>query len=330
MGFKKTFLVSDQSVNSYGFATRTAGIRLDNAKKNCPCFYEHDTDDIPLGHWENFKVDGVKLYADLVIEGANEIEKTYIRKIQNGDIKGASIGADPITWNNDPQKLQQGQTMPWLEESDLFEISLTALPGNSNALALKKDGSIVRLNSSNTKLFIPQIKNEPDMKQIALKLGLHENATENEILNALVAVQLKAAHAEAMQKVIEDNVASQLEGEHKTFFVQLSKTNLAEAMTFLTLHKKVATEIEDTVETTAPAGSAQTAKVIKNIPVSALLKKGANLKEVDEDAEGKNTFDYLQRHNTVELNRIRKEEPEKYAQLTKAYGEGVRYKGKGK
>ena len=65
MAFRKTFLVSDESVNTYGFATRTAGIRLENAKKNCPAFYEHDTDDVPLGHWENFKVELNKLYADL-------------------------------------------------------------------------------------------------------------------------------------------------------------------------------------------------------------------------------------------------------------------------
>lgn len=325
MAFKKTFLVSDESVNTYGFAVRTVGIRLENAKKNCPAFYEHDTDDIPLGHWENFKKEGVKLYADLVIEGANEAEKTYIRKIQNGDIKGASIGADPITWNSDPLQLQQGQTMPWLEESDLFEISITALPGNQNALALKKDGCVVKLNSTNTTLFFSTKKTEPDMKQVALKLGLHENATENEIVNAIKDVQLKAAHAEAMQKVIDEQVATQLEGEHKDFFISLSKTNMGEAMKFLMLNKK----IEETTAGMEGASSAPGApKVIKDVRVSKLLKPGASMENNEKDKEGKNTFDYLQKHNVVELRRIKKEDPERYAQLAADYGAGIRYKGK--
>lgn len=41
----------------------------------------------------------------------------------------------------------------------------------------------------------------------------------------------------------------------------------------------------------------------------------------------KETYDYLQKHNAVELSRIRTEEPEKYAALAKEYAQGVRYHG---
>ena len=38
MAFKRLFVLSSEAVNSYGFVVKTAGIRLDNARNNCPAF----------------------------------------------------------------------------------------------------------------------------------------------------------------------------------------------------------------------------------------------------------------------------------------------------
>ena len=40
------------------------------------------------------------------------------------------------------------------------------------------------------------------------------------------------------------------------------------------------------------------------------------------------SFDYLQKHDTVKLAKIRDEQPEQYAALAKAYGQGVRHTSK--
>lgn len=325
MAFKKTFTASTEEVNSFGFWVLTAGIELAAAQLNCPAFYDHKTWEPPIGHWENLRVENAELKADLIIEGADDREKMYIRKIENGDIKGASIGADPLIWNESMENLKKGQTRPCLEKCELFEISLTPLPSNKSALALKKNGSLIVLNSD-TENNIPNFKNEPNMKQIALKLGLSENATEQEILSAIIALSAKAASVDAMQKVIEDNVASALEGENKTFFVNLSKTNLTEAMNFLNLHKAPAAD-ENKEETTA--APATTGKIVKDVKVSTLLNKGnRNVTPVSD--ENKECFDYLRKYNPAELSRIRTSEPEKYTQLAREYGEGVRYTGKSK
>lgn len=327
MPFKKTFVVSDETVNSYGFWVRTEGIQLEAAKKNCPAYFNHQTWGIPLGHWENIRLDNGKLLADVVIEGGNDAEKDYIRKIENGDIKGASVGLDILNWNSEPQFLKQGQTAPALWESELFEISLAPLPGNKNALALKSKEGLVTLSDNNKSSLIPDLKQEPDMKQIALKLGLAENATEHEITEAIKVLLSKSANAEAMQKVIEENVANQLEGQHKEFFISLSKTNFAEAMKFLTLNKKA--DGDEGAEAVAQAG-ADTSKgantVKKEVKIVNLIQKGKQAAAATE--EGKDTYDYLQKKNPVELARIHKEEPEKYAQLAADYGKGVRYTGK--
>ena len=322
MAFKKTFVVSDESVNSYGFRIITAGIRLENAKKNCPCFYDHKTWDIPLGHWENFRIENNRLLADLVINGDNEREKNYIKKIENKDIQGCSVGADPLKWNEDPLQMMQGQTRPTCEECELIEISITPLPGNNGALALKHEGSLITLNSTNENIIIPNLKPVENMKRIALTLGLAEAATEDQIIDAIRLHQAKAGNADAMAAVIEDQLTEGLDTEQKAFFVKLSKTDVPAAMDYLKLNRPSVIADEDETTTT----TAKKPAIVKDMKVSDIIKQGRKGGEGSED--GKDSFDYLQKKNPIELKRIHSEEPEKYQELAKAYGEGVRYTGK--
>lgn len=314
MAFKKTFVLSDETVNSYGFVVKTAGIRLDNARNNCPAFYDHKTWELPLGHWENLRVENNRLLGDLVIEGANELEKSYITKINNGDIKGASIGADPLVWNNDANQLKQGQMRPTLDQCELFEASITPLPGNTNSLCLKREDGVVTLSAANVNLHIPLLNNNADMKAIALKLGLSETATENEILIAIGAIQLARKNAEDFTTNILTEAEKDLTDDQKGIFVELSKTNPTQALKFVQLSKP-----------TAPGATATTTTTVKkDVSVSQMIHMAKTVGEASKNNE--DSFDYLQKHNRVELARIQKEEPAKYAELTKGYANGVRYK----
>jgi len=318
MAFKKTFVLSDEGVNSYGFVVKTSGIRLDNARNNCPAFYDHKTWEIPLGHWENLRVENSRLMGDLIIEGANDLEKSYITKIQNGDIKGASIGADPLIWNNDAFQLKQGQTRPTLDECELFEVSITPLPGNTNSLCLKRKDGVVTLNADNVNLHIPLLNKNADMKAIALKLGLAETATENEILTAIGAVQLARKNAEDFTANILTEAQKDLSEDLKGIFVELSKTSPTQALKLVQLNKVVTT-----TNVTNPPVAGNTKKEVKVTDLIQVGRQHANGTAVEKNED---SFDYLQRHNKIELARIQKEEPEKYAALTKDYANGVRYK----
>lgn len=324
MAFKKTFVVSDESVNTYGFWTKTEGIRISSAQQNCPAYFNHQSWDIPLGHWENIRAVNGELLADIAIEGANNMEKEYIRKIENGDIKGASVGLDPISWNSDPATLKLGQTVPALWESELFEISLAPVPGNKNALALKSKDGLITLSEATKATLLPALNNKPDMKQIAQLVGLSENASESEIQNAIRLMQAENKNVGSMRKHIEQQAEEHLDSEEKkNLFVELSKTNFDQALIFLKLNKKPA-ETKTEEGTPAKAGAA---KVVKDVKVSDLVQKAkAQLGKAGAAGDGKDSFDYLQKHNAVELARIRKEEPERYAELATEYKNGVRYK----
>jgi hypothetical protein len=335
MAFRKRFQVSDESVNCYGFWIRTEGINLDQAKRNCPAYFNHETYRIPLGHWENLSIEGGSLFADLVIEGATEEEKTYIRKIENGDIKACSGGFDPKKWETEGMFLKEGYA-PCLFDSDLFEISIAPLPGNKNALALRGKEGLVTLSDANKGAFIPALNNAPDMKQIALKLGLSENATEQEILTAVVGLQAIKANAEAMQQHIASKAAVELDSdEKKNLFNDLLKTNLSQALSFLSLN---ATKNEGVLNEGGEAPAAGAAPAAATVPaagaagnkatlVTSLIRKPGTSTGSEEAKDGKDSFDYMQKHNRAELSRIRKDEPERYAQLAQGYKDGVRFKG---
>ncbi|PZP42587.1 MAG: hypothetical protein DI598_16775 [Pseudopedobacter saltans] len=313
MAFKKTFVISDETVNSHGFVTKTSGIDLSIAKVNCPAFYDHRTWETPIGHWENFRVENNRLLGDVVIEGADDREKEYVRKIENGDIKGASFGADPYQWNDDPLQLTAGQTSPTLEKCQIFEVSITPLPANTACIALKKDGNVITLNANAQNNIVPSLKKEIDMKSIALKLGLSENATESEILAELGKVQLAKKNAETIAENVLAKAGEGLEESQKETYVILSKANPEHAIKFAEKCKA------ENIAATAEPIQSDTVKLHKDVKVSDLIRKQGT------KVEKEMSFDQLRKTNPVELARIKKEEPEKYDQLVKAYANGVRY-----
>jgi HK97 family phage prohead protease len=313
MAFKKTFVVSTEDINSYGFWVPTLGIDLSNAENNCPAFFNHRTWEIPLGHWVNIRKEGGKLLADLIIDGKSDAEREYIRKIENGDIKGASVGLDPIVWDSTATLLKQGQTSETLTKSSLFEISITPLPSNQSSLALKHRGSLIALDAENVSNIIPLLKLDTNMKAIALKLGLAETATEAEILAKIGEIQLSKKASEDITDALLKDAEVGLTDEAKEIFITLSKNNPSQALKYANSQKQIITKGEP----------ADTAVVKKDVTITSLIKKGTATATKDE---GKETYDYLQKYNPVELQRIHKEEPEKYAQMAKYYANGIRYK----
>lgn len=318
MAFKKTFLLSDESINSYGWWILLSGVDLTAIQKNCPLYYEHRTWEIPCGHVENIRLQKDQLFGDIVIEGGNDIEREYIRKIENGDIKGCSLGIDPTEWSEEPALLKQGQTRATLSKCLPFEVSLAPLPANRNSLALRNGNDMVTLSVGTNYDFIPDLKTQTNMKKIALQLGMPETATEDQICEALKPLQLKAGTVDGLQKVIEDTVASELPEAQKAFFVSLSKTNMPAALEFLALNKRVPGETLTTE--LPPVGGVQ----VKATKVVDLIQLGKE--KTVSAADGKDSFDYLQKHNSVELGRIKSTEPEKYTKLVADYAAGVRYK----
>lgn len=60
MAKSKTFVLHDESVNTYGFRMLTSGVNLDEFRKNPVMLLNHNDYSLPIGRWENIRIEGAK------------------------------------------------------------------------------------------------------------------------------------------------------------------------------------------------------------------------------------------------------------------------------
>ena len=77
---KKTFILHDESLNSKGFRMLTAGANLTEFRKNPVMLLMHDDYNMPIGRWENIRVEGTKILAEPVFDEKDQIGRASCRE----------------------------------------------------------------------------------------------------------------------------------------------------------------------------------------------------------------------------------------------------------
>ncbi|MCE5294829.1 MAG: hypothetical protein LLF94_09500 [Chlamydiales bacterium] len=227
----KTFVLSDESVNSYGFWVLTSGIDLSQFLKNPLMLWMHNrawrgTKDevLPIGHWENIRIEGDRLLGDAVFDEKDVFAVSIRDKVEAGHIRMASVNLEPVLASNEKQYLKTGQTREALIKSKLYEASIVDIGGNDNALALCADplltdnGQTIFLSNPDQACPVKLLdtityKNIEKMEKIALKLGLKSSATEAEILEAIDVQLEKSGRVESLSKKLSDIEKGRIEAE---------------------------------------------------------------------------------------------------------------------
>ena len=131
------FVLSDETVDSYGDSIAAKGWDLDRFRKNPIALFGH-SHDYPIGTWSDLRVEGGKLLGklNLAARGTSARIDELIGLVEQGILRAVSAGflpkkAEPM----DPKKPYGGQR--YLEQ-ELLEISLVAVPANPAALALAR------------------------------------------------------------------------------------------------------------------------------------------------------------------------------------------------
>lgn len=130
----KTFVLNDEKkTNSYGFRIMNAGINLDRFNANPVMLSNHwnNTDNV-IGRWENVRIEGSQLLADAVFDENDEDAKKIASKVEGGFLKGCSMG---IRFSYEFME-EKPDGSYWLMQSELFEVSIVAVPSNANAVKL--------------------------------------------------------------------------------------------------------------------------------------------------------------------------------------------------
>lgn len=161
---KHTFVVSDESVNSYGLIVKTDGIDTTRFLKNPIMLYGHDVNNV-IGYWENIRLNGAVMYADAVFDMDNQLGADVARKVEQGFLKATSLGIDVLEKDNE-----------FIYKSELHEISIVPIGANSNTLKMYNKPELLQLN------FKLKLNNVDLLQSIIALLGLDPKATEQDVL----------------------------------------------------------------------------------------------------------------------------------------------------
>ena len=315
------FVLIDETIVSHGYWVKVSGIDLTQFRRNPVMYWMHQRASswdgqnqvLPIGRWENIKVEtinGVKsITADAVFDEKDEFALKIKSKVEGGFVKMASAGLKPISWSDDKKDLKPGQTRATIVKSLLMEASIVDIGANKNAIRLFDEHGLINL-SENSNNYIPKINNKSNknsMKTIALKLGLNENATENEILAAIADMQVSLRDFE--------NTMSQMK---------------AERIAALLANDAVSDENRDDIKALAEVDFALAEKTVNLLKKSKKQNGGTEerlsdfIKQGQKPEAGKRKWEELSEAELIELRE------KNYAEYEKLYAEhyGLRIKVK--
>lgn len=232
-----TFILHDDSVNTYRFRMLTSGANLDEFRRNPVMFLHHNDYDLPIGRWENIRVEGSQILADAVFDELDDQAMKVKGKVDRGFIRMASIGAwAPEEKTEDPAMMLPGQTGPTVTKWTVREASIVAIGANHNALRMynRSTGELIDLSDTDAVLRLMDdlsIKKNDNMSTLKTILNLQDNASDADIETAVQNLQqenesLKQTNAtlETENKRLKDeadNAETQRKEMQKTEAVKL-------------------------------------------------------------------------------------------------------------
>ena len=132
----KTFVLHDSSVNTYGFRMMTGGCDLSEFRKNPIMLFNHNDWEMPIGRWDNIRVEGDRILADADFDLEDERGREIARKVESGYLSACSVGAWVSETSSDPALMLEGQSGATVTSWTLREASICNIGANHNALVL--------------------------------------------------------------------------------------------------------------------------------------------------------------------------------------------------
>ncbi len=131
----KKFVLSDSTVNEYGFRLLSSGYQLGEFQKNPIGYYMHQRDGGVVVKWCDMCMDDDQITAYPEINLSNTRGQQTADEVENGFLNAASVGHIVVLeYSNDPELMLPGQTGPTITKWYNKECSLVDIPGNYNAL----------------------------------------------------------------------------------------------------------------------------------------------------------------------------------------------------
>jgi hypothetical protein len=222
----KRFVLTDDSLNCYGFWIDPKGVDLTQFKRNpimlwmhARAFYGSTREVLPIGHWEDIQFKNGQITAVPVFDD-DEFSQSIAAKVESGTLRMASVGITIVEQSSDPKYLKQGQTYSTVTKSKLREASIVDLGANDNALAMYDEHDMaINLAAADGAFPLCKItdsKQNTNMSYITKLLKLNDDASEADITETLQAgiaklASLEQAEADRVKKLKEAQTAKAVE-----------------------------------------------------------------------------------------------------------------------
>jgi hypothetical protein len=330
----KKFVLSDSSVNEYGFRLLSSGYLMDEFLRN------------PIGYYMHRREDGVALkWCDMAVEEDNVVGYPEINlsnprgeqmadEVENGFLNAASVGHIVVLeYSTDPAMMLPGQTGPTVTKWYNKECSLVDIPGNSNALCQLFDAedNVINLADFNNQIKIPMEKKDlvltPEVLKALNLVDGSDNKAVAEALNTLAAKALKADALETENATLKTD-KTKLEGEIAGLKKAATDKDVTDQLDVALKGGKITAKLKETLAKQYEGKPAELKALLAEMPGNKLvtdqLKAGS-----EEGPDGikydKATWDKMFKDGTLED--LKAKNPDAYNELYKAkynkYPKGV-------
>lgn len=191
---KKTdreYVLSDSSVNEYGFRLLTSGYQIEEYRKNPIGYYMHKRDEGIVVRWDDLCVSGDVITGKPVINLMNGRGEQTWSEVENGFLNAASVGHIVVLeYSMEKELMLPGQTGPTITKWYNKECSLVDIPGNCNALTNLYDAQENELNLMDMNIGAKPMKRLHGVlpAELYAVLNLAAVASDTEVLGAVKAL----------------------------------------------------------------------------------------------------------------------------------------------
>jgi hypothetical protein len=211
----KRVRISNSSINCYGTRILTTGVNIEQYKRNPVMLYMHERGEV-IGQIKDIEIEGDDITGEPWFDEVSEKSKQYKKQWDAGSLKMVSGCFDILAISEAKEHLLPGQTRPSVISSKLMEVSIVDIGGNDDAIVLTKGEKTIKLAAGEENETLPLLKinqNETkkmDTKVFALKLGLPETASEQDVLNA-ISILLGFKTANDTLKTEKENLQKEID-----------------------------------------------------------------------------------------------------------------------
>lgn len=222
---KKTvsFILSDETIVGRGWydmkllhGENNIDLERENILK---VFYNHDSKALPIGKWENLRVEGKKLKADAVFDTEDEFAMKIFGKLERGFLESISVGVSLLKY--DIKQRDKQNDLIVAKKWEIFEASVVNIPAIPNAkvgLEFENENN----NKENKSMTLEELrKNHPDLYSEVFNLGVDKEGARVKAIDKILKPEL--AHYFTELKFDGESTAEQIELAQYRKLEELSK-----------------------------------------------------------------------------------------------------------